>query len=150
LKNHNIETDAEKIYFVEILSLLLNLSDSLEDCFKVIDKEELRNLFREDYKSKRKKYMSMAETILKENYVEIGKQERSIKNLNNSLEEFKMVLTKETNLNKITNDKASILGALGHMHCNRLTGNRDIEFRNLVILRHTIHDILQKYRYLNN
>ncbi|NLY45987.1 MAG: hypothetical protein GX053_08395 [Tissierella sp.] len=88
--------------------------------------------------------------ILQGNYDELNKEEIFIKDLNNSLEEFKIILAREISSNKITNDKSSILGALGHMHCNRLTGNRNLEFKNSVIIRHTIHDILQKHRYLAN
>lgn len=148
LKNYDIETDLEKIYFFEILNLLINLSDDLEDCFKIMDKEELRNLFRKDYKSKRKEYMVMADKILQGDYGEFNKLKQSIKKLDSSLEEFKIRLNKDRNSNKITNNKANIISTLGHMHCNRLTGNRDIEFKNLVILRHTIYDTLQKYRHM--
>lgn len=148
LRSKDIEGDAEKIYFKEIFNLLLNLSEDLEDCFKSIDRIETKNLFKTDYRSKKKEYMAMAEIILQGNYDELNNEQIFIKDLNDSLEEFKIILAKEINSNQITTTRSSILGAMGHMHCNRLTGNRDLEFKNSVIIRHTIHDILQKHRYL--
>ncbi len=146
LRSFNIEETIEEIYFFEILNLFISSTSSLDELIYLIDEENTRKQFRDEFKGRRKELMNIVEVLLKGEFGDFEIIRASIEKMNLLLKEFNSKLDKCKNLGLLTNDKSKIIGSLGHMHCNRLTGDRTLELKTFVMLRHTIHDFILKNR----
>nr|WP_010248475.1 lantibiotic dehydratase [Peptoniphilus rhinitidis] len=92
--------------------------------------------------------MSIGEDILNLKYGEFEPLKSYIQKLNIILKKYRDKIDYLYNENNLTNTKEMIIGSLSHMHCNRLTGDRALEYKTFVIIRHTVYDLLNKKKYL--
>lgn len=142
------DIDIEKIYFFEIFNLYMAASHNLKDLFELLDRKNIAKEFRKEYKEKRKELMSIGEDILNLKYGEFEPLKSYIQKLNIILKKYRDKIDYLYNENNLTNTKEMIIGSLSHMHCNRLTGDRALEYKTFVIIRHTVYDLLNKKKYL--
>lgn len=142
------DIDIEKIYFYEIFNLYIAASHNLKDLFELLDRENIEKEFRKEYKEKRRELMSIGERILSLKYGDFESLKPYIQNTNRILKIYRGKIDYLYNENNLTNTNKMIIGSLLHMHCNRLTGNRELEYKTFVMIRHTVYDLLNKKKYL--
>lgn len=142
------DKDMEKIYFFETFNLYMAASHNLEDLFELLDKENIEKEFRKEYKEKRKELMSIGDGILNLKYEEFESLKPYIQKLNIILKQYRENIDYLYNENNLTNTKKMIIGSLLHMHCNRLTGDRNLEYKTFVMIRHAVYDLMNKYEHL--
>ena len=147
LRNYK-DIDIEKIYFFEIFYLYMSASHNLEDLFVLLDRDNLEKEFRKEYREKRKELISIGERILSLKYGDFESLKPYIQNINRILKKYREKMDYLYNENNLTNTDKMIIGSLTHMHCNRLTGDRGLEYKTFVMIRHTIYDLLNKKKYL--
>ena len=111
-------------------------------------KDNIEKEFRKEYKEKRKELMSIGDGILNLKYGEFESLKPYIQKLNIILKHYRENIDYLYNENNLTNTKKMIIGSLLHMHCNRLTGDRDLEYKTFVMIRHTVYDLMNKYEHL--
>lgn len=140
LLNDNI--DYEREYIFSILNILKESIENLEQIFTFLDRKEFKNLYREDYKKDRKKYIKLGESILAGDSLEFSTYEALVVQRALSI---KVLVNKYKNEEKfLTNSFENIVASLIHMHCNRLNGDNSLELKYFVICRHIVHDIYQR------
>lgn len=144
LKKFDLGKDIDKIYISSIALILSELTENKEEVFNLIDKHEFQNQFRNEYKSSRKKYMNLIDEIYGGLSIYDSLLESEMSKLKESLRKFK---DKMKDYSSITNTKENILLSITHMHCNRLSGDRDLEYKYFVIFRHALRDIICRDKY---
>lgn len=143
------DIDIEKIYFFEIFNLYMAASHNLKDLFELLDRENIEKEFRKEYKEKRKDLMNIGEKILNFKYEEFELLKPGIKKLDAVLKKYRDKIDSLYDKNNLTNTKKMIIGSLSHMHCNRLTGDRNLEYKVSILIRNTIFDLINKYKHFN-
>lgn len=141
------DIDIEKIYFFEIFNLYMAVSYNINDLFDLLDRDNIEKEFRKEYQEKRKDLMNIGEEILNFKYGEFESLKPHIKHLSVLLKKYRNKIDYLYDKNTLTNAKKMIIGSLSHMHCNRLTGDRNLEYKTFVMLRHTVYDLVNKYKH---
>lgn len=147
LRNFDLDEKKEDIYFFQTLIIYLNATESIEDLLSLIDSERMRKSYKREFKSKRNYLVDLAEKYIAGNFGEFECLRGSIKNMGNSVKKYSEKIDSASDTGKLTNDKSSIIGALAHMHCNRLTGDRQLEYVTLSFIRHTIFSLCEKRKH---
>lgn len=147
LEEYNIE-DFREIYFFEIFIIYYSFSISLEDFFELINKESIDSEFRKDYRERRRNLINNATCIIKNYYGKFEKLRNEIELLIILLNKYRLKINELAIKEELTNNISNIIRSLAHMHCNRLSGDRNLEYKNLVMIRHTVYDLLEKKKYI--
>ncbi|MDU5570546.1 MAG: lantibiotic dehydratase [Peptoniphilus harei] len=147
LKNCKAD-DMEKMCFLQVFSIYTILSNNLEDLFNLVDKEGIRKEFRKEYNQNRENLMKISEDIINCKYNEFEQLRPYVYKLNIILKKYRREIEYLYKDNKLSNSEFMIIGSLIHMHCNRLKGDRNLEYKTSVLIRHTVYDLINKYRNL--
>ncbi|QXM06247.1 lantibiotic dehydratase [Crassaminicella indica] len=145
------EKDKELLYMVGMISVLKELTHDEFELLEILDEENLRNKYRDEFKKERINYLRIAEYILKGEVEKIDKRLLKIievyKKRQLMLFEFKKQLEKQIEKKKTTNIKKEIIFSMNHMYCNRMIGDTAYEGKCLSIIRHSLHDLIEKWKY---
>lgn len=150
LKENTLNTDEEidTYYLLGIISTLLSLTDSMEEALEMlqaIDPSSEDNLVIHKDKSR---FLSLIEQI-ESGEVDSNtlKSDLMIVAYENRLKKLS-VLKESLNKTELTNSIQNIIRSLTHMYCNRLTGDRDIESRNMRITKAAFTMYIKRAKYL--
>lgn len=154
LFNMDDEEERELAYMIGMISMLKKLTRDEVEIFEFLDEENLRNQYRDEFKKKRSYYIKIVE------YIFIGKLEEIDGRLTDLLDMYKTrqavisnfssELERQIENKKTTNTKKEIIFSLTHMYCNRMTGIIAYEGKYLSIIRHSLHAIIEKWKYVEN
>ena len=147
LNNFDLGEKRDDIYFFQTLMIYLNTTESLEDLLNLIDNEKLRKAYKKEFKLKRNDLIEVAEKYISGDFGEFEPLRNSIENMDKILKKYSIKIDDDSYNNLLTNSKSNIIGALAHMHCNRLTGDRELEYMTLSMIRHTIFAISEKRKH---
>lgn len=152
LQNFDLEEkeNLEMLYCFGMVSILMELTDGIEEMFRVMNNYSDNPEIRKYYKKNRKRYKEILDGIMSDKFI----QQTSFKDIKDSYYERKMVLNKlkirfneELMKEGMTNDKANIILSLIHMYCNRLYGYNPYEERYSILLRDTLYDKNSKLKH---
>lgn len=138
-----VNNNLEKVYISGIVNILRNLTEDINEMFLVLNSQQFKDTYRDEYRKKRKEYIDLIQGLLHEKEDKcIGIYSEFIEE-KDALNEFRKALDKQVLNNKNTNSKESILLSIIHMYCNRLTGDKKYEEKYLEIVRNTLYNIIK-------
>lgn len=139
----------ELSYIYGIVNTIKGLTEDIWDMCSILDRQINISDYRKEYKKKAKEYMQIVDDInagIVDKYLGIDLQYKAEKI---ALSDFKEAMQIQFNCKKNTNDRDSIIMSIAHMHCNRLTGIRELESKYMAIVRHSLYQIARKREILN-
>lgn len=143
--------DEEILYFLGIGTILCELSRGMEDMYKIVDSYSEYDKYRDDYRKKRKQYLEWCEAILNGELEKIDLRFLNIEeeyiNWKSALKDFRQKYMQQERRGEIFTDRTNMVISFSHMYCNRLKGNLSIEQKYRTLLRHTLHDLLEKRKH---
>ncbi len=146
----NNKQEKELVYFIGMVSTMVNLTNSLDELFEMLNEKGLKDSNKDEFKKERNKYLEWFENIKSDTIEEIDERFVGMldnyKNRNKTFQIFNENLT--LNKDTLTNSKNEIVFSLVHMFCNRTTGVIEYERFMLSIIRHTLYSYIQKQKYV--
>lgn len=144
LKKEYTKEEKLNIHILGVVSVLKEAFTDHKDALIKLDSIVSREAFKQEYRLNKKSHISLVEnawntTQLFESFVSNAMQERT-----SSLVSYFSALNSERENVALTNTIPDIALSLSHMFCNRLNGNREYETKVLAIIRHSLHDMIQK------
>lgn len=147
------EKDRELAYMVGMISILKELTHDEKELFQILDEENLRNQYKDEFRKSRSNYLRITECIFKRELKEIDGRLLDVmdayKKRQVTLYDFKSELEKQIQNKKITNTKKNIVLSVTHMYCNRMTGIIEYEGKYLSIIRHSLYALIEKWKHTN-
>ncbi len=144
------ENEEQILYIFGILSILLELTDSRNELYEVLQLPEEDKSYNVEFRKKQDFIMQIVENTLKgaiENIDERLKESLSIYlKRKEKLQFLKKALYFAPTL---TETKQHILLSICHMFCNRLTGKRNLEAKYLQLIRIAIRTLKKREEFFN-
>ena len=145
------DKDIEVTYFIGIFSVLYSLESNLEDLFDILDSENNRNDFREEFHANKTAFLQILENVLTDHIEKIDSRFGQIKEIynqrKNSLLKFSECMN-SISLAELTNTKKNIILSLSHMYCNRLTGDMTLEHKYCALIHHSLSAYIKRLKNL--
>lgn len=135
LKKHNLKDDliCEQIYFTSITFFIKHLFKNEIDAVEAIDSLKLDNNIKSYFKKKDKYFDSLLSFVFEDDMFQFDNTSANIIQrlcflLNKLRDDYKI------NDESTTTSKNNLIFSIIHMHCNRLTGNRNLESKYLELV----------------
>lgn len=141
------ENDLMNIYMVGILTIIKALSNNNIEIFNYLNKKGEEKGYIEFFHKSNKQFTNITRSILNEDWESIDSKFLSIRDTLSSrkqqLYKFKKMIDRE----ELSNNKKSIVLSIVHMFCNRVTGDKDLEYKFCMILRHSLKSIIMQKKH---
>lgn len=145
------DKDVEITYFTGIFSVLYSLESNLEDLFTILDSDNNRNDFREEFHANKAAFLQVLENVLTDHIEKIDLRFGQIREIYNQRKNSLLKFSKCMNsipLAKLTNTKKDVILSLSHMYCNRLTGDMTLEHKYCALIHHSLSAYIKRFKNL--
>jgi len=145
------DKDVGITYFIGIFSVFYSLESNLGDLFDILDSDNNRNDFREEFHANKTAFLQMLESVLTNHIEKIDLRFEQIREIYNQRENSLLKFSKCMNsipLAQLTNTKKNIILSLSHMYCNRLTGDMTLEHKYCALIHHSLSAYIKRLKNL--
>lgn len=138
--------ELEQAYLLGIITILAAFFDQKEDMLKQIELAPLLDENKKVFRKNKPEYIGKIEQLISRNFSGLSEQTRQfIMARDEALKTYRDKIRATT---RLTSSEENIIFSLIHMFCNRLNGDRSLEYRYLNITREALSNIVEKGKRL--